>query len=203
MEVHHVRRGAVRLALGLRDGAVDRAGVLPHALGHRQRADERQDVAQVRPVMVVAVFMLVSMLMVMVMVVLVLMNMLVAVVVLMRMFMHVVVRMFMGLLMAMPVPFMAMQVLVLLQAVDGHGGVGAGDAVALRARELHLHAGQAQLRHFAQKALAVGRQLIERGHQHIARRAHAAVKIKCSHCSVLTGDLSYWPDSPPRSRCRC
>ena len=141
-----------------------------------------------RPVMVVPVFMLVSVLMV--------------VLVLMLVFMHVVVRMFMGLLMAMPVPFMAVQVLVLLQAVDGHGGVGAGDAVALRARELHLHAGQAQLRHFAQKALAVGRQLIERGHQHIARRAHAAVKIKCSHCSVLTGDLSYWPDSPPRSRCR-
>ena len=41
--------------VGLRDGAVDRAGVLPHSIGHRQRADERQDVAQVRPVMVVLV----------------------------------------------------------------------------------------------------------------------------------------------------
>ena len=70
-----------------------------------------------------------------------------------------------------------MEVFVLLFSVDSDLHVGTADAAGNSGGGLHLHAGQAQAVHGAQEALLVLQQLVQGGHEHIARGPHITFKI--------------------------
>ena len=72
-------------------------------------------------------------------------------------------------------------VLPLLLAVDEDADLRPGDAGRLGSLGAHLDAGQPHRVHRAEEALLVVEQLIQRAHEHIARRAHGAFKIQCFH----------------------
>ena len=74
---------------------------------------------------------------------------------------------------------------LLVLAVHGDGDVRAHDAALGRALHLRVHAGDAQTVELIYEALplALGQQLQQGGHEHVARHAHAAVQIKYFHAS--------------------
>ena len=123
-----------------------------------------------RMVMVMAMIMIMRMVVVMVMVMFVAMIMIVVVVV----FMVVIVVM---LVVVMVLVRIVMEVFVLLFSVDSDLHVGTADAAGNSGGGLHLHAGQAQAVHGAQEALLVLQQLVQGGHEHIARGPHITFKI--------------------------
>ena len=86
-------------------------------------------------------------------------------------------------LMIVPV-FMLMFVRVrgqFLRAVDGHAHVRSRDATFDGRLRQNADARQAERVHFCEERLAVGQKLIQRAHQHVARRAHGAVQIDGFH----------------------
>ena len=85
--------------------------------------------------------------------------------------------------MAVFVPVVVEVLLVL--AVHGDGDVRAHDAALGRALHSRVHAGDAQTVELIYEALplALGQQLQQGGHEHVARHAHAAVQIKYLHAS--------------------
>ena len=74
---------------------------------------------------------------------------------------------------------------LLVLAVHGDGDVRAHDAALGRALHSRVHAGDAQTVELIYEALplALGQQLQQGGHEHVARHAHAAVQIKYFHAS--------------------
>ena len=70
---------------------------------------------------------------------------------------------------------------LLLRAVHGHGELRAADAALFGAHGRGDNAGDAQRIELLQKCLRLRHQLEQRRREHIARSAHAAVKIQCFH----------------------
>ena len=70
---------------------------------------------------------------------------------------------------------------LLLRAVHGHGELRAADAALFGAHGRGDNAGDAQRIELLQKCLRLRQQLEQRRREHIARGAHAAVKIQCFH----------------------
>ena len=70
---------------------------------------------------------------------------------------------------------------LLLRAVHGHGELRAADAALFGAHGRGDNAGDAQRIKLLQKCLRLRQQLEQRRREHIARSAHAAVKIQCFH----------------------
>ena len=159
-------RAAVGLGLRPCNGVVHGAGVGLHLLRQRQGVNDLRDVAGGGVVMVVLMFvlMLVSMGMVVVMV---MMMVIVPVVMMMVMLMLVVVVI----------------VLQFLLAVDSDPHMGARDTAGDPRRRLHMNAGQAQAVHGFEKALLVLQKLIQGGHEHVPRRPHVTLNVKCFHCN--------------------
>ena len=97
-------------------------------------------------------------------------------------------RVFMGMLMVMLVNMTASMCVrqrdvltLLLRAVHGHGELRAADAALFGAHGRGDNAGDAQRIELLQKCLRLRQQLEQRRREHIARSAHAAVKIQCFH----------------------
>ena len=68
-----------------------------------------------------------------------------------------------------------------LRTVDGHAHVCSRDAAFDGRLRHNADARQAERVHFCEERLAVGQKLIQRAHQHVARRAHGAVQIDGFH----------------------
>jgi len=101
--------------------------------------------------------------------------MLVIVLVFVVMFMVMVVTMFMVVMMLM---FVQVGVgCVFFLAADLHRDVRAGNAAFHGRFPAHLHARDAERVQLREKGVGIGKQFREGRRQHIARRAHAAVKI--------------------------
>ena len=154
MEVDLVDRPAVGLALCCGQTAIDGEDIVPHTLRDRQGRNVRADVRHASVGMRVFMGMLMLVLMLMVMLV----NMTACMCVRQR------------------------DVLtLLLRAVHGHGELRAADAALFGAHGCGDNAGDAQRIELLQKCLRLRQQLEQRRREHIARSAHAAVKIQCFH----------------------
>ena len=177
VEVDLVYRAAVGLGLGGGNGVVYRLSVGLCLLRQGQAADEGGDVAGRGVVMVV---MAVVMLMVMMVLVAVVMAGTVGV---LRMTVVVVMMlMVVGVDVDMPLSGGHGHVAgFLLRSAHGHLHPGARDAAGPGGQGGEGHPGQAQGIHGADKGRLVGQQLVEGGHEHIARRAHIALKIQNFH----------------------
>ena len=75
------------------------------------------------------------------------------------------------LMMVMVFMFVVVVVMPLLVAVDGDTHMGAGDALAKGWLCLNGYAGEETV-HAEKEFFFIRAQLVERGHKHIARRAH-------------------------------
>ena len=122
-------------------------------------------------IMVVPVFIVVMMVMFMVVIIIVMM------------FMIVIMMMLVLMIMVMLV-LMAFVVGILLFAVDGHGHVDAVDAALHGVLALEAHAGQPEGVHPIDEGRRIVQKIAQRGHQHVARRAHVALKIKRFHSDI-------------------
>ena len=114
--------------------------------------------------------------------------MVVVVVVVMGMLVGMVVVVVMLVGMAMVV---VMEVIFLL-AMDPHPHFAAGDAAAQYLLGLHGYAGYAQAVEPGEEAVGIGMQIQQRPHEHIPRRAHAAIQIQSFHIFVSPKRLIIW-----------
>ena len=96
------------------------------------------------------------------------------------------VMMLMVVIVVVVMMLMVMVVVVVLQlflAVDGDLHMGTRDAAGDTRLRLHMDAGQAQAVHGFEEALLVLQKLVQGGHEHIPRRPHMTLNIKCFHCN--------------------
>ncbi len=82
---------------------------------------------------------------------------------------------------AMAVMARSLRSVTFFYAVEGDGHMGPEDALVLGRDGPDPDAGQGQVVHRREEALRVGRKLVERGHQHVARRAAGEVEIEYAH----------------------
>ena len=93
----------------------------------------------------------------------------------------VVVVLMLMLVLVMMLVRVVVQMLVLLRAVHGHGHVRAGDSAFHGGVGAVFHAGNSEGVQGGEGGLPVRAELQQSGGQHIARRAHAGVKIEGLH----------------------
>ena len=152
VEVDLVDRPAVGLALCCGQTAIDGEDIVPHSLRDRQDRNARADVRYAG--------------------------------VGMRVFMGMLMLVLMLMLVNMTASMCVRQrdvLTLLLRAVHGHGELRAADAALFGAHGRGDNAGDAQRIELLQKCLRLRHQLEQRRREHIARSAHAAVKIQCFH----------------------
>ena len=73
---------------------------------------------------------------------------------------------------------------MLLFAIHGDDHVGAGDAALLGALARETDAGQPKPVHPLDEGVGIGDEFQQRGHEHIARRAHIAFEIQRLHSAI-------------------
>ena len=161
MEVDLRHRHAVGVALRLGDQAVDRQDVRPDRLRQVQMVPDQMFDLMERAVVVLAAMGMAVVMLVMVLVIMV-----------MGMFMIVLMAMLMSVVMAVVV------VALLLHAVHGDGDMSPGDAALHGGGAGHPNARQPQAVELPEKGRRVRQQLQQRGGEHIAGGAHAAVQIQ-------------------------
>jgi len=132
-------------------------------------------------VMIMVMIMVVMMIMVVPVFIVVMMVMFMVVIIIVMMFMIVIMMMLVVVLMMM---LMAFVMRILLFAVDGHGHVDAVDAALHGVLALEAHAGQSEGVHPIDEGRRIVQKIAQRGHQHVARRAHVALKIKRFHSDI-------------------
>ena len=81
---------------------------------------------------------------------------------------------------------------IFLLAMDPHLHFAAGDAAAQYLLGLHGYAGYAQAVEPGEEAIGIGMQIQQRPHEHIPRRAHAAIQIQSFHIFVSPKRLIIW-----------
>lgn len=155
------------VALRLGDQAVDRQDVRPDRLRQVQMVPDQMFDLMERAVVVLAAM---GMAVVMVM----LMGVVMFMIVLMAMLMSVVVVMMVRMIVVMAVVVVAL----LLHAVHGDGDMSPGDAALHGGGAGHPNARQPQAVELPEKGRRVRQQLQQRGGEHIAGGAHAAVQIQ-------------------------
>ena len=175
VEMHQLHRPAVYLGLRLGDAAIY-CQHLPLDLGrYAQALDQPLDlphapmgmpvVVPVGMVVLVPVVVLVGMVVVVLVPVVVLVGMVVV---------------------------MVVGVVIFLLAMDPHLHFAAGDAAAQYLLGLHGYAGYAQAVEPGEEAIGIGMQIQQRPHEHIPRRAHAAIQIQSFHIFVSPKRLIIW-----------
>ena len=87
---------------------------------------------------------------------------------------------------------MVVGVVIFLLAMDPHPHFAAGDAAAQYLLGLHGYAGYAQAVEPGEEAIGIGMQIQQRPHEHIPRRAHAAIQIQSFHIFVSPKRLIIW-----------